>query len=179
MSKKTTTLQPTAEELLFVQPFIDIQNRLLEKVPALLYVDEDWGQLDYYGDQPPVQWPCALIDCSGINVTQMGNRTMIDEIDIIIRVADMRLSNSSGQASDFQKNAHYQLFAIMADVIKQLHGWTGSPNVYGRLQRVSQLRRQKNNSIRLYEIGFTCALTNRVAETPRTFIPATPVITRG
>lgn len=45
----------------------DIFQELIETlsgIKELRYVASDWGQLDY--EQPPVQWPCALIDMPGL-----------------------------------------------------------------------------------------------------------------
>ena len=36
-------------------------QQLLQAIEGLKYVDEDWGQLDYYSPNFPVQWPCVLI----------------------------------------------------------------------------------------------------------------------
>ena len=33
-------------------------ERLQEQVPDLRYIAEDWGQLDFYNDAPPVKFPC-------------------------------------------------------------------------------------------------------------------------
>ena len=50
--------------------FLQIQEKLGE-VSALKYIDKDWNQLKF--EQPPVKWPCALIDVKNINYSQMGN----------------------------------------------------------------------------------------------------------
>jgi hypothetical protein len=140
-----------------MKPFTDIQNRLAQQVPALRYIDEDWGQLDYYEGHPPVQFPCALIDCGDIAVTQMGGRVMLDKISVVIRIADLRLSNTSNAAPQTQKTAAYQLFETLQQVICALHGWTGSPDVYG--QRV-----RRKDGIRMYEVTFECLLRNTAAQ---------------
>ena len=44
----------------------NIQNKLTSEVTDLNYVDEDCGQLNMY--QPPVKWPCCLIDITAIKV---------------------------------------------------------------------------------------------------------------
>lgn len=43
-----------------------VMRRLKEQVPDLAYVSEDWGQMDYYNEAPPVKFPCALISVSHI-----------------------------------------------------------------------------------------------------------------
>lgn len=44
-----------------------VMRRLKEQVPDLAYVSEDWGQMDYYNEAPPVKFPCALISVSHIS----------------------------------------------------------------------------------------------------------------
>jgi hypothetical protein len=147
-----------------IKPFVDIQNRLEAEVKALRYNDEDWGQLDNYGNSPPVQWPCALIDCDDISVSQAGRLTMVDSITVVVRVADLRLSNTSAQAPAFQKEGAYRLFETIQEVARALHGWTGTPECYGRLQRTGQRRIRRKDGVRLYEITFGCVLYNSVAQ---------------
>lgn len=144
------------------KPFVDIQNRLMDKVKALKYIDEDWGQLEL--PNPPVQWPCSLIDCDDMDVSQAGAHTMVDKLTIVIRVADIRFSNTSAQAPPFQKEKAYELFTIMSKIIEVLHGWTGTPELYGRLQRTGQRRIRRKDGVRLYEIYFSCVLYNNVAQ---------------
>ena len=48
------------------QIFLAIQQQLLT-VPALKHIDKNWNQLNY--EQPPVRWPCALIDIANADKT--------------------------------------------------------------------------------------------------------------
>jgi hypothetical protein len=159
-----------------MKPFTDIQNRLAQQVPALRYIDEDWGQLDYYEGHPPVQFPCALIDCGDIAVTQMGGRVMLDKISVVIRIADLRLSNTSNAAPQTQKTAAYQLFETLQQVICALHGYTGSPDVYGRLVRTAGQRIRRKDGIKMYELTFECLLRNTAAQQNLVAVQATPQI---
>jgi hypothetical protein len=93
----------------------------------------------------------------------MGHHVMIDTLTIAVRIADMRLSNTSAKAPDFQKNKAFELFDIIEAVIKNLHGWTGTPEEYGRLQRTAQHATRKD-AIRIYEITFQCKMINAVAK---------------
>ena len=41
---------------------IAVQDRLLELLPEkIAYLAEDWGQLDFYNERPPVNFPCVLM----------------------------------------------------------------------------------------------------------------------
>jgi len=49
----------------------NIQDRLVQKVPVLKYVDQDWGQMDFWREHP-VKYPCALIDVQSAGYTNDG-----------------------------------------------------------------------------------------------------------
>ena len=49
----------------------NIQNRL-STITEIRYIDEDWGQLDYYSQNMPVQWPCCLIDIQSGNFSNLS-----------------------------------------------------------------------------------------------------------
>ena len=70
--------------------FLQIQEKLGE-VSALKYIDKDWNQLKF--EQPPVKWPCALIDVTNISYSQMGQLWQMAEADVEITVANVRLVN--------------------------------------------------------------------------------------
>ena len=135
----------------------DIQSRLMEKVPAIRYVDEDWGQLEY--DQPPVQFPCALIDVDGFDFRQLGVLEQKGEGAIYVRIADMRLSNTSGQAPDNQKQQSAELHAILHDVFKALHGFTAGD--YSAMIRQSIKRVRRTDTMREYLMTFATAYRER------------------
>ncbi len=42
-----------------------IRDRLKAEVPAIVFIDEDNDQLDY--EEPPVSFPCALVDILNLN----------------------------------------------------------------------------------------------------------------
>ena len=86
-----------------------IQQQVSE-IAELKYIDENWGQLDYYSPNMPVQFPCALIDVQQVQFTNLGRdmskkpvQRQIGQVSIKITIANMRLSNSSMQAPRRQK----------------------------------------------------------------------------
>lgn len=64
------------------QLIIDIQNRLAS-LPELKYIDIDWGQIDYY-DQPPVKYPCALIEIRQADYSNEGQHVQYGTVIIIL-----------------------------------------------------------------------------------------------
>lgn len=54
------------------QLLTDILTRLKTDVTGVKYVDEDWGQLDNYSPNPPVQFPAVVVDCINATFTNEG-----------------------------------------------------------------------------------------------------------
>lgn len=79
-----------------------LQLRLAE-IPQLKYIDENWGQLDYYSPNMPVQYPCTLIDVQqvqysniGKDLTKIPQQRQIAQVQIKITIANMRPYLSRG-----------------------------------------------------------------------------------
>ncbi len=74
----------------------------LNEVPELIHKDENWGQLQLYGIECPVSWPCALVDISGGQFSNNGKDIRLTPtnrqegiISIEITIANIKLSNTS------------------------------------------------------------------------------------
>lgn len=140
----------------------DIQKRLQCEIPALKYIDEDWGQLDYFMPNAPVKYPCALINISNINYSNQGKLVQHGLGNIVITIADIKLTNTSSQAPVLQKQAAWKVFDTIEAVHIALHGWNGgsvnAPSFYGPLTRTSVTRRKNDDGINLYDIVFAVAI---------------------
>jgi hypothetical protein len=149
----------------------DVQARLLAEVPALKYVDEDWGQLDYYYPNPPVQWPCALIDATAATWGNTGKLQQLGLIQVKVRVGDLKLTNSSGKAPAGQKTAAFAIFTnVLKPIYKALHGYTNS-DAYSALIRVSNTRIKRDDGVRIYELVFTTEYKDNSAMPVVTTVP--------
>ena len=146
----------------------DVQFKLQQSVPELKYVDEDWGQLDYFSSNPPVKWPCALIDITNASWSNTLKTVQMGLVQIKIRVADLRISNTSGRAPQNQKDKSFAIFDLLKSIHKSLHGWTGHKH-YSALIRTSSTRLKRSDGIRIYEITYTTELIDNSTEV----IPAT------
>ena len=106
------------------QFLLDIQTRITTKVSALKYVDEDWGQLDYFSQHPPVQYPCCLFDIGDVTWTNQGKKQQSGTANIVITVANLKLSNTSAKAPIGQKNNAWGIHSTIIQAIHQsLHGY--------------------------------------------------------
>lgn len=146
-----------------------IINGVQEKikvVPGIKYVDEDWGQLDYYSPNFPVQWPCVLIDVSeadfrdiGKDLNKLPQNRQTAEVNITLTVANLRLTNSSGKASRFQKEAVRSIHKLIEDIHKAIHGKKAHEKS-GALIRKSMRRVKRDDGVQEYNITYKMPIKN-------------------
>ena len=142
-----------------------IQQKVSE-IAELKHIDENWGQLDYYSPNMPVQYPCALIDVQQVQFTDLGKditkkplQRQIGTVQIKITVANMRLTNSSMQAPRIQKEEVWAIWGIIEKIHQQLHGVSLLPNVTP-LIRTSQNRTLRDDGLQEYEVYYRCEIQN-------------------
>lgn len=151
-----------------------IQNRLTANVPALKYVDQDWGQMDFYAP-PPVKFPCALIDIQTVQYTNAGELIQQGTALIVIRLFDIRLSNSSQSAPAGQKENAKKIWQLLADVNKALHGQNFLPEGYGLPVRERISRTKRNDGCYQTELFYTVQFTDETCRPHTTPVkPVTP-----
>lgn len=136
----------------------DIKTRI-EPVTGLKYVDEDWGQLDYYSPAPTVKFPCALVDIGQVQWSDTGNRVQIGTASVIIRIADQHISNSNVKAPTAQKTKSLSFFDMIMYVHQKLHGWSGAKN-NGPLTRVAYKKVKRDDGIREIEMIYAVEITD-------------------
>lgn len=144
------------------QLLLDVQARLAAEVTALKYIDQDWGQLDYYNPNPPVKWPTALVEFDNAQWTNTGKLIQLGVASIRIRTADIRLVPSSAKASPLQKDLSMALVRITQDIHKALHGWTGHDS-YTALIRTATRKLKRDDGLQLFDIMFTTEITDASA----------------
>lgn len=140
-----------------------IQTKIAETVTAIKTVDENWGQLDLYGNEIPVQWPCALISLNSAVFSNLGTDFRAVPVNrqegtatVEITFAKLKLTNSSFKAPVAQKQKAWEIWEIVNEAHKVLHGWNPAEGT-GKLIRtgISQVRRDDGvQEIRvMYTIG--------------------------
>jgi hypothetical protein len=129
----------------------------LAAIPELMYVDENWGQLDYYNTHKPVKYPLVLIDIGAIQWTNRGIRQQIGSATITLDVANLKLSNSNIKAPDSQRAKAFaiiQLLDVVHDKLQAIHLVPGA----GTLMRSSTQRVRREDGIQHYRISYTCTV---------------------
>ncbi len=155
------------------QLIADIKARLAEKVTALRYIDEDWGQLDYYASDAPVKWPCVLIDVDQTPWTNQGSRVQMGMAQLSLRFADLKLSNTNPKAPAGQRTAAASIYDVMQTAFKHLHGWTAS-SANGPLTRTLTRKVNREDGIREFEVIYSVQLLDTDAKPVYTAYPMTP-----
>lgn len=142
-----------------------LQLRLAE-IPQLKYIDENWGQLDYYSPNMPVQYPCVLIDIGQVQYSNLGKdltktpqQRQIAQVQIKITIANMRLTNTSLLAPRRQKEDSWSIWTLIEMIHQKIHGFSLLPNVTP-LIRTSQNRTLRDDGIQEYEVYYSCEVQN-------------------
>jgi hypothetical protein len=150
----------------------NMQDRLTQRVPELKYVDQDWGQMDYF-QNPPVKFPCALIDIQAAQYTNNGNFVQQGTATVVVRLFDLKLSNSSQAAPNNQKENAKKIWQLIEDVNKALHGQNFLQEGYGLPMRESMRRTKRRDGCYQTELFYTVQFTDRTCE-PQ-LAPVSPV----
>jgi hypothetical protein len=150
----------------------NVQDRLTQDVPALKYVDQDWGQMDFFPG-PPVKFPCALIDVQSAQYTNNGNFIQQGTAMVVIRLFDIKLSNSSQAAPAGQKENAKKIWQLIEDVNKALHGQNFLQEGYGLPVRTQMRRTKRNDGCYQTELYYTVQFTDTTCQPELT--PVSPV----
>ena len=152
------------------QIFLSIQARLSTMVPALRYIDKNWGQLNI--PQPPVQWPCCLIDLANIDYSQTSSLDRLATATINIVVADQHTVRSSAKAPSISDA--YDILDVMEAIMEALEGWRVQDTTQA-LTRSNLAKTYSDRSYDVYTLTFTTAWVERVQQEGET-VQASPSI---
>ena|SRR5690606_35402905 len=138
----------------------EIQSRLVGN-SNIKYVDENWGQLDYYSPNFPVKWPCVLIDIADARFSDIGRDNskvpaarQIGSLVIELRIANLRLTNTSGQAPRLQQLQARSIHDLIEEVHATLHDWSPVDHCT-KLVRQSQTRVKRDDGVQEYAVRYS------------------------
>lgn len=133
--------------------FTPIQERILNS-NLVKYVSEDWGQLEYYGKDCPVQWPCCIFDITSGNFSNIGKLEQEGELTLVFKVAHLRLTTNSGRTTISQQTQSWEVVNIVEQLHQLLQGFKPTAQ-QGKLIRKAFRKTQREDSIKQYEITYT------------------------
>lgn len=134
------------------QIFLAIQDRLSSLVPSLQYIDKNWGQLNL--PQPPVKWPCCLIDLDSIDYSQASDLCRLAQANIVITIATQALTRTSAKAPS--KSNGYDILDLIEDIITALEGFL-VPDTTQSLARTRLSKTYSDQSYDIYSLTFSTA----------------------
>lgn len=136
----------------------------LEKVSELKYIDEDWGQLNLYGIEMPVKWPCALVRLTSATFSNIGTNIRATPVNrqegtlsFEITIAKAKLSNSSNRAPINQQNKVFEIWELVEKMHQTLHGWSPTEHT-GKLIRTSIGSIKRDDGIQEIKIAYTIGI---------------------
>lgn len=142
-----------------------VQDRLLELYPEnIAYLAEDWGQLDFYNERPPVNFPCVLLDIEEAQFSDLTRKVQCGEALLSVRVAHYDPVNVSAAAPDRERA--FRMFDLLGLIHTALQGLSGED--FSGLTRSSLRRVKREDAIREYVMQFRFAGTDSAAHKPRT-----------
>ena len=125
-----------------------LQNRLKE-IPEIKHVDEDWGQLNLYLPDLPVQFPCILFDVKDGTFDNIGNdrsatpqARQMGRFTVDVVIGNLKLSNTSGRAPISQKNKAWAIYTLEKLVHEKLQDFRPAENCSKLIRRSFQTIRR-------------------------------------
>ncbi|GAA4156689.1 hypothetical protein GCM10022217_15940 [Chryseobacterium ginsenosidimutans] len=138
----------------------NIQNKIAE-ITGIKYVDEDWGQLDYYSPNVPVQFPCCLIDLNdgdfsniGQDLTKNPRNRQNGKLTVRLTLANVKLTNTSFKAPQSQKDKAWVIIGLMEEIHAKIHGFSPDVNC-SKMLRVGLGKTKRDDGIQEYVIYYT------------------------
>lgn len=125
-----------------------VMRRLKEQVPDLAYVSEDWGQMDYYNEAPPVKFPCALISVSHISFESETWGLRRARLTFLIRIADCPVLTGNMAAPEQHRSRAFAIFDLMEQVAIACMGSVPMPSTISSSRRspVTTVRTRSANT---------------------------------
>jgi hypothetical protein len=151
----------------------EIIKAILDKITEIeefKYVAENWGQLDFFGDNAPLKYPCCLIEFGNITYSNEGQKTQRAIADISITIANVIAHNTSTKAPEYHLSTNLNFYNLLDVLQKNVHGWhPPCQSVQGNLTRTKVTKLPKRSGLKAavvnYSLQFVC---NQAYEEPQT-----------
>lgn len=135
-----------------------ILDKLKKDVPELRWIDVNLGQMAV--ENPPVDYPCALVDVTDIDYTTAGMKRQVGEARIEIELYFIVRNPANTAAPDNIRKQAFEHFGVVKKVYKALEGVSGEN--FGSLNR-KQVRRDKGYYPRSFTLVFRCSVEDQGA----------------
>lgn len=138
----------------FANLFLAIQDRLLEKVPEIKYIDQNLGQYMNPDFRNQMLFPCALIDFPVTPFSALQGDIQFGEPTIVVTLFNDIWNNTSSITPLGIKEAGLKYLETEQKVFMALQGW--SPEEFSQLTRTQQKSHNSNEiGLIVKEMTFT------------------------
>ena len=142
-----------------------VQERIHTEAPAIKWIDQDLGQLEFYTmGQPPVLFPAVLLDFPDAQYSDMGENLQMAESVLEVRLAVAAYTPSAHVHSQAQKEKALEYYNVEHELNKVLHGWCDS-RYFSPLSRTSAQTERREDNIRVRLLRYKFALQDNTAMT--------------
>jgi len=160
------------------QLFINLQKHIKESLTAIVWVDENYGQLQTQEDTYPIPFPCVLIDTPSVQWSDVEGNSQLGTVTVILSLAidcyhdTYAGSGQEAYAAERQTMNH--------DLHKAVQGYIAGEHC-GKLIRQSSRFYSLPGAIKVYETTYTCPIKDIIkpnyTEVARPTIKIKPSIT--
>jgi hypothetical protein len=140
---------------LYANLLVELQERITTEVPAIRWVDQDFGQMEHYGERPAVSLPCVLIDFTGTKYDQLGELAEMGDCNIQCRLCFPQFSPSNNLAPDGVKEKALNYYEIENAIYIALKGWCPASDICQPLNRLSDTTERRSDPFRVRVLIFT------------------------
>lgn len=139
---------------------------VLEKITEIKHIDEDWGQLSYFGANIPVKWPCVLVSISSTTFSNTFQDKKLKpmerqqgDVNLEITIANLKLTNTSAKSTEFQKEFGFNIWNLISKVHTELQGFKPDVNA-SKLIRIKLEKIKREDSVQEYIVSYSCSLSD-------------------
>ena len=134
--------------------YLAIVSQLKAEVPELRWIDVDEGQLNE--TNPPVAFPCALIDIEYPNCSDVSETEQIVQAKITIRYAFQPAGQTNGTTPALIQAKALERWETLTKTYSALQGWeTNEVSAFSRRSQISERRRDRLKVIvQVWETSF-------------------------
>ncbi|MTK63618.1 MAG: hypothetical protein F8N15_03595 [Methanobacterium sp.] len=142
----------------FARLFLDLQARIKDQIPAINWIEQDFGQDTFDKWRPNVDFPAVLIDFPDASYSQMAGNDQFGEVTIMVRLLVAPFTQSYEGAPIEVKQDALQFFELENAVVNALNGWTPRDGYCQSLVRTRAQSHNRNDiGLRIRELQFTTA----------------------
>jgi hypothetical protein len=151
---------------LFAQLFLAIQEKIKTDVPAIRWIDQDFGQLEDYQVRPPVAFPCVLIDFNQTSYEEMNKRRQMANITFTLRLAFPAFSYAASVAPQSVRELALQYYELEQQLYECIQGFDGGGLMQDCTRSNAATEGRKDDSLRVRVLTFT-AMTEDSSAMPK------------